>query len=420
MALQSDPRNDDTGNRIRKKLTGDDDPRYFKTALYVTWTAAAVFVIYRLLDNLPLFLGRAAGFIGWLGVVLKPLVIGFVLAYLLYPLTGFIERQLDRLKGAVRLPFIRREKSSRPAATLLTCVLILVLLIILFSAIISTVTREVKIISFSDLDSLSYALANTLNSFSATLQTYLERLNFSSDSAATLVRELGNYVSDWLRNFALGILSGLRNVTGLMSQLIFSTIFGIYFLLDGEGIRHYWNRVFRAFSSEKVQSEVYQFLGEADRVFSGYIRGQVIDAAFMASVVSIGLSLTGVRYAIIIGVLTGIGNLIPYVGPFVAYTSTIFVSLLDWNPRRFLVAIVFIFLIQTIDGNVVNPKLLSSNINIHPVLVIVCLIIGGAVGGFFGMIVAVPMGALAKIYFEKGVEFRLRRKETKSSGKMLQ
>lgn len=420
MEEQSKKQNDGSGKLSGKKISGMEDAQYLKAAFYVTGTAVFIFIIFRFLDNLPFFLNRAAWFIGWLGVVIKPLLMGFVFAYLLYPLTGFLERQLDKLKSVT--PFLRhrRKKSSRPLATLLTCILILLFFIILFSAIISTVTREIKIVSFSDFDSLSYGLANTLNSFSQTLQTYLEKLNLPSDGAAALVKQIGNSVSEWAQNFALGILSGLKNVTGFMSQLLFAVIFGIYFLLDGNGIRHYWSRVFRAFSTEKVQREVYQFLSEADRVFSGYIRGQMIDAVFMAVVVSVGLNRIGIRYAVIIGVLTGIGNLIPYVGPFVAYASTIVVSLLDWNPKRFLIAILFIFIIQTIDGNVVNPKLLSSNINIHPVLVIVSLIIGGAVGGFLGMIIAVPTGALAKIYFEKAVEYRLRRKEAKTSGKMLQ
>jgi len=113
------------------------------------------------------------------------------------------------------------------------------------------------------------------------------------------------------------------------------------------------------------------------------------------------LSVVGVKYAVIIGVLSGIGNLIPYLGPVVAYGSTILVCLLSGDLRRLLVALVVLFLIQTVDGNVINPRLLSSSIDVHPMLVIAALIIGGSAGGLVGMLFAVPVAAFLKIQFDK-------------------
>ena len=93
---------------------------------------------------------------------------------------------------------------------------------------------------------------------------------------------------------------------------------------------------------------------DADRAFSGYIRGQMIDGIIMAILVSFSLSLIGVRYAVAIGILTGIGNLIPYVGPFVAYGTTILVCSLYGDFAKLIPAILALFVIQTIDGNVIN------------------------------------------------------------------
>ena len=121
----------------------------------------------------------------------------------------------------------------------------------------------------------------------------------------------------------------------------------------------------------------------------------------MAILVSTSLYLIGIKYAVIIGILSGIGNLIPYLGPVVAYGSTILVSLLSGDWKRMIVALVVLFIIQTIDGNVINPKLLSSSIDVHPMLVIAALIIGGALGGFLGMLFAVPVAAFLKVQFDK-------------------
>ena len=185
-------------------------------------------------------------------------------------------------------------------------------------------------------------------------------------------------------------------------------------MLDGEGLKRYWGRAFCAFAGPRVTKYTKEFIADADRVFSGYVRGQLMDALFMAVVVSISLSIIGIKYAVIIGILTGIGNLIPYVGPFVAYGSTALVCLLNWNLEKFLVAIAVLFMIQTIDGNVINPKFLSQTIHIHPVLVIVSLLIGSKIGGLIGMLVAVPCGGLAKVYFEKLINYQMKRKRARA------
>ncbi len=124
----------------------------------------------------------------------------------------------------------------------------------------------------------------------------------------------------------------------------------------------------------------------------------------MAILVGCSLTLIGVRYAVIIGILSGIGNLIPYIGPIVAYGSTIIVCLVCQDLKRLLVAIVVLFVIQTVDGNVINPRLLSSNVDVHPMLVIAALIVGGAFGGIVGMLFAVPVAGFFKIQFEKGID----------------
>ena len=130
----------------------------------------------------------------------------------------------------------------------------------------------------------------------------------------------------------------------------------------------------------------------------------------MMVLVSAVLALVGVKYALIIGILTGIGNLIPYTGPLVAYGSTLLICLLYGDYRRLLIALPLLFVLQTLDGNIINPKLLSDSVNVHPLLVIASLLIGGAAGGFLGILIAVPVGSLLKIQFDR----LLRYKEGKS------
>jgi predicted PurR-regulated permease PerM len=131
----------------------------------------------------------------------------------------------------------------------------------------------------------------------------------------------------------------------------------------------------------------------------------------MMILISIVLSITGVKFAIVIGILEGIGNLIPYFGPIVAYFGTTLVCLISGDLKTLVISIIALFLIQFIDGNMIGPKLLSNSIQIHPLIIIVSIIFGSALGGFLGMLLAVPVGAYVMLVFVRFIEHRLKKKE---------
>ena len=132
-----------------------------------------------------------------------------------------------------------------------------------------------------------------------------------------------------------------------------------------------------------------------------------MDALLVGAMVSIALLIAKVPYAAVIGILTGIGNLVPYVGPVVGFGSLIIVCLAEGSVRHLLIGGIILLVVMFIDGNIINPRMLSSNVEVHPVLVIVALIAGGSVGGIVGMLVAVPVAALIKLQFEKNLARRL-------------
>ena len=136
-----------------------------------------------------------------------------------------------------------------------------------------------------------------------------------------------------------------------------------------------------------------------------------MDAIIMAVLTTVAMMVAGVPYAPVIGILVGIGNLIPYVGPVVGYVSIIVCCLITGEFWKMLLAIVIMAVIMFIDGNIINPKLLSQNVEVHPLLVIAALIAGGAIGGFLGMLVAVPVAALVKMYFDKLIDLKEKDRE---------
>ena len=102
--------------------------------------------------------------------------------------------------------------------------------------------------------------------------------------------------------------------------------------------------------------------------------------------------------------------MIPYVGPFFAYGGAIVSCIVFWNPKIFITAMIYLVILQFVDGNIIGPKLLSSSVEVHPMLVVIFLLFGSAIGGLLGMLLAVPVGALIKVLFVRFIDKRLKEK----------
>ncbi len=377
---------------IKNKL----DPKYTKISLYVIGTTAAIFILFRLSLNLGNVLSAIGNWLDWIFTLLTPVFWGFMLAYLLKPAVDKIEAKLSSL------PFFQKKKKSpRSLAVSITFLIIVILLVIGLSLLVSSLTKEIKVADADSLIQLVNYVSQSLQSFYKALLNSLDSLNIDSQALQEYINKIGNILANSIAGVGNNLVVSAQNISSFITNLLFTIIFSIYFLNDGKRIHSYWDKFANVVFSKKVRSVWAFIVKEADRVFSGYIRGQMIDAFVMFIVISVTLSIVGVKYAFIIGALAGFGNLIPYVGPFIAYGSTIVVTLVSGDFKTMVIAYIALFIVQTIDGNIINPKLLGNNVDVHPMLVVISLIIGQAAFGLLGMLFAVPVAALCKVLFEK-------------------
>ncbi len=377
---------------IKNKL----DPKYTKISLYVIGTTAAIFILFRLSLNLGNVLSAIGNWLDWIFTLLTPVFWGFMLAYLLKPAVDKIEAKLSSL------PFFQKKKKSpRSLAVSITFLIIVILLVIGLSLLVSSLTNEIKVADADSLIQLVNYVSQSLQSFYKALLNSLDSLNIDSQALQEYINKIGNILANSIAGVGNNLVVSAQNISSFVTNLLFTIIFSIYFLNDGKRIHSYWDKFANVVFSKKVRSVWAFIVNEADRVFSGYIRGQMIDAFVMFIVISVTLSIVGVKYAFIIGALAGFGNLIPYVGPFIAYGSTIVVTLVSGDFKTMVIAYIALFIVQTIDGNIINPKLLGNNVDVHPMLVVISLIIGQAAFGLLGMLFAVPVAALCKVLFEK-------------------
>ncbi len=357
---------------LREKI----DPKYFKVCLYagvtVILVAVAIAVIY-----------FSGGF--WTKLwsifkaVLSPIVIGGIISYLISPIVNIIRNKLFRGKEASWV---------KPLSVALAFLLIFLIIILIVFAIVATVNKSIVNI---DIDNIKAFIESIQEDFSDIIANVEQKIS----EAGLPVDRIGSFVS--------GFASGVKNV---FTGLLFGIIFAVYFLLDGERISTYWKRAFRLIAGEKAEAKIKAFAMDADMAFSGYIRGQFLDALILGAVSSIALTVAGIPSGAVVGLLMGVGNLIPYVGPIVGYASLIVVCLLQGNVTKLVIGLVILLVLMFLDGNVLNPRLLANSVKVHPLLVVAALIGGGALGGVLGMLVAVPVGALIKLQFDRYLKRR--------------
>lgn len=379
--------------------------KYTQIAAYVIITAVIIYCLSLVADNMPVIFTEVMKVLSWMLSVIKPIVIGFILAYLVEPVISFLQAQFQKIK------FLRkREKRARGLAIFSAITIIVVIIVAIVSLLVFGITDQLRIANFDDIIVLCNEYAKVVDDFYRMIMQKLSQLNIESQELSKYINDAGAYIFGLIKNMAAGAAGSIGSISGSLTTAIFSLIIGIYFLIDGRMIKEYIKKVSNALLSDKMNQKIKNFIEDADLVFSGYIRGQLTDALVMLVMISVVLSLIGVKFAVVIGVCAGIGNLIPYCGPFIAYVGTILICLLNGDYKKLVLALVLLLVIQTLDGNVIGPKLLSKSINIHPLLVIISLIFGSAIGGLMGMLLAVPVGAFLKVMFVKFIDRRLSQK----------
>ena len=383
--------------------------KYFEISMYVIFTCIVIFLLSRFTDQLPAIAKTTGSALKWVGAILKPVIIGFIIAYLLFPMLERLEGLLWKIK-----PF-KKKKSVRGLAVALQGVIILVGLFIIVSLLVSVITKQARAANSEDIIEGIKTYANSINELYRELIDRLDKLNINSAEIKSSVDTFTNNLGKYMLNLSSQLGNLANNLKDGLATAFFALIFSIYFLLDMPKLKKYWGRVLGIILPEKVKATLDTLIKDADKVFSGYIRGQAIDAFMVGVVVSIVFSIIGIQYAIVIGLLIGLGNLIPYMGPIVGYSSIVIVGIATSDYKSMVIAAIALLIIQAIDGNLIYPKLLSTSVNIHPMIVIISLTVGASIGGLVGMIVAVPTGALVKVWFERLVNIAEKRNVNKDN-----
>jgi len=374
-------------------------------SLYVIITAIIIYILSLIAKNAPSILSIIMEKVGWLLLVVRPIILGFVFAYLINPVVNFFEGKFIKLK------LFKKMKRHRIWASILSVIILFIAVAGLISLMIFTVTDQIRLANFDDVVALATEYMKSIEDFYYSILNNMEKLDIQSHQLEEYVENILTVILNAVRGFADSIVNSVTNISGYFTTLIFSFIIGFYFMIDGDMFTSYLKKASYALLSKKSNKRISVILNDLDYAFSGYIRGQLADAFVMMILISLVLSITKVNFAIVIGIFAGLGNLIPYFGPIVAYCLTAIVCLINGEFDKLVISIIALLIIQTIDGNFIGPKLLSRSIKIHPLIIIISLIFGNAIGGLMGMLLAVPVGAYIKLVVVRYIDNKAKKKK---------
>ncbi len=378
---------------------------YFQWGLTAVGVVCALMLIYDVVFRESMLLQ----YVGNLLVILAPVLYGFALAYLLAPLVNWFERFLFRCQDRRSRKPPRGRKWIRGGAIILTWLVVLLLLYALLRVLLPELYRSVL------------QLAANAKDYYSTIADWVQRLLENNPEFAQRASEVFNeYYQDalaWVNDklvpqlqVALGaITGGLVGVVVFLKNLLIGVIVSVYLLATKENFAATGCKLSYALLPEPRAALLIRGVKATDRIFSGFVRGKLLDSLIIGMLCFIGSSILKFPYAPLISVVVGVTNVIPFFGPFLGAIPSAFLILLD-SPIKCLYFVIFILALQQFDGNILGPKILGDSTGLSSFGVIVAILVGGGLWGVPGMFFGVPLFACILAGIRSYSAYRLRQK----------
>ncbi len=351
--------------------------------------ALCIILMFAIVWNLGTFLK----FLGLVLTVLTPVIIGFCIAFILNIIMSFIE---PKLFGFMLKPD-KKGRTYKKIARLLSIIITLVvfvgaialLMFFIIPQVIQTITAIVAGIP---------AFAERAIVF---CQKYLDNFGITSDQITELVLDgrdflttVGNFLKNNMNSFIMSATSiGTSLVSGLTSTFL-GIFVAIYFMFDKEQIISQISRLFRALLKPQIYKKSAHIIEVSSKSFSNFISGQCIEAVILGVLCFIGMIIFRIPYAPVISVLIGVCALIPILGAWIG-TAISFLLILIADPVKAVWFVVYILVLQQVEGNLIYPRVVGKQVGLPGVWVILTIVVGTGVMGPFGALLAVPVASVA-------------------------
>ena len=307
--------------------------------------------------------------LGWLiytlSTIITVIIVSALIAYILDPIASYLEAK----------------NIKRIHATAIIFIIFFLIIIALASLVIPALFNELKgLQSGAGLGSLSHYID--------TVERFIQ-INFGN-----IELDLKTKINTFLMTYTDQLLSMLINAVSIISAVVIIPFIVFFFLKDGRTMK----KLFVSYIPNRYFEMVLNVLHKIDQQLGGYLRGQIIEASVVGLLSVTALWILNIKYFIIIGMFAGLANLIPYVGPVAGAIPAILITLVQGGDNMMIIKIIVAFsIVQFIDNFVVQPLVLSKTVNLHPLIIVFVVIIGGQFFGLLGMLLAVPVAGIIKV-----------------------
>lgn len=369
----------------------DDPQKSQKAAKWVVGVVSACILVYLGLRHI----GMIAEAVGWLANLLKPLLLGGILALILNVPMSMIETRL--------LKKLRRGK--RPLAILLALILLVGIFVGVAFLVIPELLGAITLIVQIARDGLE-RLAN-LDHTGALAQTPLAEL-FNNIDWLGLSAQLETWLKDQSMDLASHAMEAVGSVVSGIVTSVIALTFAIYILAGKERLKRQASRLLRVWLTERVSGVVIHVSSVCAGTFKLFIVGQATEAIILGTLCMVGMAILRLPYAPMIGALVGVTALIPVVGAFVG-TIVGAVMILTVDPFKAVVFVIYLLILQQVEGNAIYPRVVGSKINLPAIWVLAAVTVGGSLAGPFGMLLGVPAASAAYALIKEATALREQR-----------
>lgn len=312
-----------------------------------------------------------------LGDALVPLLTSFVLSYLVFPIVMRLEN-----KGI-----------ERNYAVLGVFTIMIIFSIVTLSLIAPSLISDGK----SFLNELPASSAKAIHKLEVMANNFGYQLDISKE---TIVKFIKGHLSEFSTSILKSITTGIKTSFSSLASWIIAILniflvplFFFYVINDYEKI----SEEIRSYIPKSIQPKLSHYYEISNNVLSGYIRGQLMVALALAVLYALGLYFVGLRFGIIIGLLSGLISIIPYAGLTIGFITAMTMALANYSGLTQILGVAFVFIIvQTLEGFIITPKLVGNKVGLSALATMLALIIGGNLFGLVGMLIAIPLAAIAK------------------------
>jgi len=383
---------------------------------YLYWGITAFLVIvcsivfFLALNNWPSIASAISVVLG----ILSPFIYGLVFAYLLTPVAKFIERSPIKLLGTRIFPKDPKKAKNftRGISLALTIFAALLLITLLMVMLLPELLHS--------LQSLFMNMSNYINIAVTYVESLLENLHNPEfeEAAVDYLNQIIEYFTDWLQTSLMpqvneiitNVSTGVISVLATFLNALIGTVISIYIMYNREVFAAQAKKVLHSILKPKQVKGVLAGLSYVDEAFGGFFIGKVLDSAIVAVICLIFLSIFGMPYAVLISIVVGVTNIIPFFGPFIGAIPSAFLILME-SPVQCLIFVIFIIILQQVDGNVIGPKILSGTTGLTGLWVMFAIIVGGGLFGFVGMLCGVPVFAVIYAAIKSICNKRLKKRD---------